>query len=111
MKRGEVWTVAGGAYASKPRPAVIIQDDLFASTDSVLVAPFTSTLVSAPLMRIRVDPTVAGDSSGLESASDIMVDKVTSVRRSTVQAKIGRLSPELLVDVDRALMVILGLAR
>ncbi len=28
MKRGEVWTVAGGTdYAGKPRPAIVIQDD------------------------------------------------------------------------------------
>ncbi len=28
MRRGDIWTVAGGAdYAGKPRPVVIIQDD------------------------------------------------------------------------------------
>ena len=37
MIRGEIWTVAGGVYASKPRPAVIMQDDLFDSTLSVVV--------------------------------------------------------------------------
>jgi mRNA interferase MazF len=50
MKRGEIWTVAGGAaYAGKPRPAVIVQDDRFDANDSIVVCPLTS------------DPTPAGD--------------------------------------------------
>ena len=40
MKRGEIWTVAGGAaYAGKPRPAVIVQDDRFDANDSIVVCP------------------------------------------------------------------------
>ena len=48
MIRGEIWTVAGGVYASKPRPAVIVQDDLFDSTLSVVVAPMTRQLIDVP---------------------------------------------------------------
>ncbi|MCY7412670.1 MAG: type II toxin-antitoxin system PemK/MazF family toxin, partial [Salinibacterium sp.] len=55
MRRGEIWLVAGGTYASKPRPAVVLQDDRFASTDSITVSPFTSTEVVAPLLRMRID--------------------------------------------------------
>ena len=35
MKRGEIWTVAGGVYPSKVRPAVIVQEDLFSETATV----------------------------------------------------------------------------
>ena len=62
MKRGELWTVAGGIYASKPRPAVIVQDDVFELTESVTVAPLTTTLTDAPLLRLRVP---AGGLAGL----------------------------------------------
>jgi mRNA interferase MazF len=108
--RGEIWKVAGGVYASKPRPAVIVQDDLFDSTLSVVVAPMTSRLVDAPLMRIRI----RGDRdaiSGLEQDSDVMVDKLTAVRRSNVLTRVGRLTSEQLVEVERSLMAFLGLAR
>ncbi|WP_243855152.1 type II toxin-antitoxin system PemK/MazF family toxin [Diaminobutyricimonas sp. TR449] len=108
VNRGEIWTVAGGVYASKLRPALIVQDDLFATTASVTVAPLTSDLVDAPIMRVRVS---ADKLSGLESESDVMVDKVTTVRRSNVQDRIGRLSADQLADVERAVMVFLGLAR
>ena len=108
MKRGELWTVAGGIYASKPRPAVIVQDDVFELTESVTVAPLTTTLIDAPLLRLRVP---AGGLVGLVQDSDVMVDKLTTVRRSNVQARIGRLSSQQMVELERLLMTFLGMAR
>lgn len=108
MIRGELWTVAGGVYASKPRPALIVQDDAFAGTDSVTVLPLTSHLVEAPLMRIRIS---AGGLSGLDRDSDVMVDKPTTVRRSNVATRVGRLTSEQLAEVERSAMAFLGLAR
>lgn len=108
MKRGELWTVAGGVYASKPRPAVIVQDDVFELTDSVTVAPLTTTLTDAPLLRLRVP---AGTLTGLATDSDVMVDKLTTVRRTHAQARIGRLSSHQLVQLERMMMTFLGMAR
>jgi mRNA interferase MazF len=110
VNRGEIWTVAGGVYAAKPRPAVIVQDDLFDATSSVTVAPMTSTLLDAPLIRIRIN---GGDGrlSGLDHDSDVMVDKLTTVRRSDLHARVGRLTAEQLVEIERAMMAFLGLAR
>ena len=43
MRRGDIWTVAGGkGYADKPRPVVIVQDDSFNATASVTVCGFTT---------------------------------------------------------------------
>ena len=57
MKRGEIWSMAGGpGYASKPRPAVIIQDDGFTETLSISVCPLTSHPIEAPMLRIQVKP-------------------------------------------------------
>jgi mRNA interferase MazF len=110
VNRGETWTVAGGVYPAKPRPAVIIQDDLFDATSSVTVAPMSSTLLNAPLMRIRI---AGGDGriSGLDHDSDVMIDKLTTVKRSNVHARVGRLAAEQVVEVERAIMAFLGLAR
>jgi mRNA interferase MazF len=110
VNRGEIWTVAGGVYATKPRPAVIVQDDLFDATSSVTVAPLTTTLLDAPLIRIRVS-SESGRLSGLDHDSDVMIDKLTTVRRSNVQTRVGRLTTEQLVEVERAMMAFLGLAR
>lgn len=102
--------MAGGVYAAKPRPAVIVQDDLFDATSSVIVAPMTSALLDAQLMRIRIS---GGDGrlSGIDRDSDVMIDKLTTVRRSNVHSRVGRLTAEQLVEIERAMMAFLGLAR
>lgn len=107
MRRGEIWTVAaGGGYAGKPRPAVIVQDDAFDATSSVTICAFTSDPVQAPLFRIVVDPT---DQNGLAQRSSLMVDKLTTVRRDRLGEPIGRLSDEDVVRLNRAMMVFLGM--
>lgn len=107
MNRGELWTVAGGVYASKPRPALVIQDDRFDVTASVTVLPLTTTLIDAPLLRVSVS---ASELSGLRQESHVMIDKLTTVRRSNVQSRVGRLTAAQLVEIERALLVFLGLA-
>ncbi|WP_354515806.1 type II toxin-antitoxin system PemK/MazF family toxin [Paenarthrobacter sp. 4246] len=76
-------------------------------TDSVTVLPLTSTLVDAPLLRIAVEPS---SGTGLRQVSHVMIDKPTTVRRSNVHHRLGRVTATQLVDVERALLVFLGLA-
>lgn len=108
MKRGDVWTAAGGSeYASKPRPVVIIQDDRFDTTASVAVCAFTTEPTAAPYFRLPVEP---DNENGLERTSSLMVDKVAAVPRSRLGKHIGRLRNEDMTRLDRALVVFLGLA-
>lgn len=105
MSRGDIVTVAGGVYAHKPRPALIVQDDRFDATDSLTVCPFTSTEVDAPLLRV---PVPADEGNGLDQDSFLMVDKITTVRRSNAHTVVGRLETTTLVEVERRLLVLLG---
>ena len=108
MRRGDVWTVSGGAdYAGKPRPVVVIQDDGFDATASATVCAFTSAAVDAPLIRLPVTPS---ERNGLRAPSQLMVDKVTTVPKSKLGERIGSLDPEDLLRLNRALLVFLGLA-
>ena len=108
MKRGEIWTVSGGGdYAGKPRPVVIIQDDVFDATGSVTVCLLTTDPTEAPLFRLAIEPK---DRNGLKSASRIMVDKVTTVAKSKLGERVGRIDDEDNVRLNQALMVFLGLA-
>ena len=79
MRRGTIVTVAMPGDDGKPRPAVVIQSERLAATDSLLVCPLTSTQRDAPLYRLAVAPDAE---NGLRQASDIMVDKITAVRRA-----------------------------
>jgi len=108
VKRGEVWTVSAGPdYTGKPRPAVILQDDAFAATASVTLCLFTTHFIDAPLIRLTVEPS---ERNGLRASSQLMVDKVTTVSRGTVRSRMGRLSDEDVIRLNRAVIVFLGLA-
>jgi mRNA interferase MazF len=108
LKRGEIWTVSGGSsYTGKPRPAVIDQEDRFDGTDSITLCAFTSDPTEAPLFRLEVDPS---ERNGLDSSSRVMVDKVTTVPKTRLGERVGRLDDEDLVRLNRALVVFLGLA-
>ncbi len=108
MNRGAIVVVASkGAYTGKPRPALVVQSDLFNPThQSVTLCPITSDCVDAPLFRIPLPP---GERTGLRLASQIMVDKIVSVPRSTITAEIGRCDTGELEAAEDALRRWLGL--
>ncbi len=108
MRRGDIWTVAGGKdYAGKARPVVILQDDNFDGTESITICAFTTDDTEAPLFRLPVEP---NERNGLRIPCHLMVDKVTTVPKSKVGAQIGRLDDEDILRLNRAVLVFLGLA-
>lgn len=107
MRRGEIWTVAGGTdYTGKPRPAVIVQDDRF-DTDSVTICPLTTDPTEAPLFRLSI---TLSPTNALREASQLMVDKLTTVRRSRLGDQLGVLDDSDIVRLNRAVVVFLGIA-
>ena len=100
-------TVALPGNYGKPRPALIIQSDLFDEHPSLTVLPVTSELRETPLFRITIEP---GADNGLHKPSQIMVDKAQTISRGKIGQVIGRLNDENLVAVNRALAVFLGFA-
>ncbi|MFG1296551.1 MULTISPECIES: type II toxin-antitoxin system PemK/MazF family toxin [Xanthobacter] len=108
MRRGDIWTVAGGKdYAGKPRPVVIVQDDTFDATDSITICAFTTDESDAPLFRLPVAP---NERNGLRTTCRLMVDKITTVPKSKVGMRVGRLDDEDVLRLNRAIVVFLGLA-
>jgi mRNA interferase MazF len=95
-----------GAFG-KPRPALIIQSDLFTSTATATILLISSTLVEAPLFRLTVEPSVG---NGLQRRSQIMVDKAMTVLRDKLGPPIGQLEAEAMVAVSRSLALFLGFA-
>ena len=105
---GEIRTVSGGGdYAGKPRPIVIVQDDSFDATASITVCAVTTDETEAPLFRIPVQP---NDRNGLRAACRLMVDKISTVPKSKIGSRIGRLDDEDILRLNQAALVFLGLA-
>ena len=109
MKRGAIVIVAAkGAYTGKPRPALVVQSDLFNPThQSVTICPITSDCVDAPLFRILLPP---GERTGLRTVSQIMIDKIVSVPRAAITQEIGSCDSVELEAAEDALRRWLALA-
>ena len=108
MRRGDFVTLAMQGDIGKPRPALVIQADLFDEHATVAVLPVTSTLAAAPLLRITVQPDAT---NGLRKPSQVMVDKAMTVKRDKLGPTFGRIDVDTLVEVERCLAVFLGIAR
>ncbi len=107
MRRGDLVTIALKGDLGKPRPALIIQSDLFDAHPSVTILPVTSELRDVPLFRVSVQPS---KSNGLSKLSQIMVDKPQSVAREKIGEAFGRLDDETMMSVNRALAIFIGVA-
>lgn len=107
MRRGELVTVAMPGDFGKPRPALIIQADQFDATGTLTLALLSGTLVDAPLIRLTVEPTAL---NGLRKPSQIMIDKIMSVKRDRLGDAFGKLDDEVMLAVNRSLALFLGFA-
>lgn len=109
MNRGDIVVVAArGAYTGKPRPALVVQSDLFNPTHaSVTICPITSDCLDTPLFRITLP---SGQRTGLRKVSQVMVDKIVSVPRSSVTETVGQCDEMELAIVAEALRTWLDLA-
>jgi len=107
MKRGDLVTVALSGDYGKPRPALIIQSNLFDKHPSVTVLPITSELRDVPLFRILIEPNKI---NGLTKPSQVMIDKAHTVAREKVGKRVGHLHDTEMLAINRALAVFLGFA-
>src|SRR5207245_9088060 len=106
MRRGEIWTAAGGKdYAGKPRPVVIVQDDRFDATDSLTVCAFTTDPTDAPLFRLPVEP---NERNGLPSPCRLIADQLTTVPKAKHVTRLGPLDAEAIPRFNQALAVFSG---
>lgn len=109
VKRGDVAIVSAPGDYGKPRPAVVVQSNHLtqAGLESVIVCLLTSETGAAPMFRVEVEPTAE---NGLKNQSQIMVEKLVTVRVSRITGVIGRLDDGKLLQLNRTLAFVLGLA-
>jgi mRNA interferase MazF len=109
IARGSVVLMVVTGDLGRPRPGIVVQsDDLGADTFTVLICPSTSDIDMSRLLRPIVEPT---EINGLRLQSQLMTDKLMPLRRDRIRRVIGKLEPDALDALNRALLVVLGLAR
>ena len=110
MKRGDIFTVAtGGGFGGKPRPMLLIQADHYTALTTLVFLPFTTILADSPSpLRPRFEPNA---DNGLRELSELMIHAPITARQDHVGQFVGQLKAEDLQDIERALALLLGLAR
>lgn len=107
MERGDIIICTLTGDYGKPRPAVVIQSNLFNPTHaSITVCPITSHLIDAPLFRLSLIP---NSLTGLTFESQIMVDKIISIKSEKITQKIGKLSSDEILKLDDTIKLWLSL--
>lgn len=105
MKQFDIYTVSGGTFSGKPRPAVIIQSTAFEDFDSITVIPLT-TEVRVSEFRIKLSPNKV---NGLLQESFAMVDKITTIKKIHLGDLTGILDPEVQDTLEDEVAKFIGL--
>jgi mRNA interferase MazF len=109
VKRGSVIIMVAPGDLGKPRPAIVVQAEGFGENPlSIIVCPVSSDIVGTPHIRPIVEPS---SKNGLRVRSQIMTDKLIALRTERIRQTIGTLEEEICEQLDRALLLVLGLAR
>lgn len=108
IKRGDIVLVTH-ADLGKPRPAVVVQANEFnENAATVLVCPLTSEITE----RLPLRPIVPAEpETGLSERSQIMTDRMLALRSDRIRGVLGRIGTASMEELNRALFLILGLAR
>lgn len=106
MKYGDLVTIALQGEFGKPRPALIIQSDLFGEHSTVTVLLLTSSIIEAPLLRVTLEP---DGENGLQKISQVMIDKTMTIRREKIGEAFGFANQDVMQNIRRLLAVFLNI--
>ena len=106
MKYGHLVTIALQGEFGKPRPALVVQSDLFAEHSTITVLLLTSNLVDAPLLRVTLEP---DGNNGLQKISQVMIDKTMTIRREKIGEVFGFANNDVMQTIRRLQAVFLNI--
>ena len=106
MKGQVLITSTGGKLTGKPRPAIVVQDDGFDFSDTVIVVPLTTENAVDTSVRPLIRPDAQ---NGLKQPSCAMVNRIAAIKKTDISAIAGKLSVDDMTKIDAAMSAILGL--
>ena len=109
IARGDVVLMVVPSDLGRPRLGIVVQsNESTVHLSTIFVCPVSSDLQERLPLRpiIEIAP-----GNGLRLRSQIMTDKLAALRRDCIRRVIGRIDAETSEQLDRALLVLLGLSR
>jgi mRNA interferase MazF len=109
ITRGDVVLMVVPSDLGRPRPGVIVEgSESTAGLSTIFVCPVSSDLQDGLSLRPLIE---VAPENGLRLRSQIMTDKLVALGRDRIRMVIGRIDAETSEQLDRALLVLLGLSR
>ena len=109
-QRGEIYLVnfdpTIGHEIKKTRPALVTQNDIANQYSPItIVAAITSKFDDPPY---PTDVVMEPKDSGLDQTSAVVLNQIRSIDKQRLIKRIGRVTPAALRQVDRAILISLG---
>ena len=108
MKRGDIIIINTKGNIGKAHPALVIQNDILNNGEGMsttIILPLTSEIQAIETFRYTIKPTMT---NGLQTESQIMVDKISQVLKSKIQKTIGQITKKQLNEIESRLLAVLG---
>ncbi len=110
-RRGEVYLVSldptVGAEIKKTRPTVVVQNDPSNRRSPITIVAAVTSQFEEPLYPTEV--LVQAPEGGLTADSVVLLNQIRSVDKGRLVRRLGVLKPETMKEIDRALLLSLGL--
>ena len=107
LKRGDLVIVSAPGSYGKPRPALVIQSDIYDGNGSLAVLLMTTHVdPDIPLLRHTLQPCEA---NGLLATTDVMIDKIFTIPRDRMGQRIGHLTSSEMTEITSAFALFLGM--
>lgn len=97
-----------GAEIKKTRPALIVQNDIANRHSPITIVAAITSQFEEPLYPTEV--LVMAPEGGLEVDGVVLLNQVRSVDKRRLVRRLGALRPEKMREVERALLISLGMA-
>lgn len=110
-RRGDVFVVSFdptlGAEIQKTRPALVLQNDIANRFSPITIVAAITSRADTRLYPTEVP--ITAPEGGLERDSVVLLNQLRSIDRQRLVRRLGHLSPETMLHVERALAISLGL--
>ena len=110
IKRGEIYYAdlnpVVGSEQGGIRPIVVLQNDVGNKYSPTVIAAATTSRLTKAKLPTHIELTK--DTTPLPKDSVVLLEQIRTIDKSRIKEKIGELSPELMQQINNALLVSLG---
>lgn len=111
VKRGDIYyanlSPALGSEQDGVRPVLIIQNDIGNRYSPTVIAAAITSQINKAKLPTHIE--IYAEKFGLDRDSVILLEQIRTIDKQRLKEKIGRLSDELMLKVDKALFISFGL--